>query len=186
MRLAANNPARVEFDDVDGSVVRLPVLTPIEREHVPGWRREFQAMRDALRGPTPSGRLRCELGVLSVIKHVVEHQADAQADGPAQRLKRLIDDDQGCSRSLEELSEHVGYTHDHLRILFEREYGTPPRVYRTRRRVAQAMDLISSTSLSIKQIAIRLGFSHTPAFCAMFKRETGITPGEAVSRRRHV
>ena len=61
-----------------------------------------------------------------------------------------------------------------------REYRVSPLAYRRQRRMAQAMELISATGLSVKEIARRLGFHHTPAFTTAFAELFGRSPKEAI------
>jgi AraC-like DNA-binding protein len=47
------------------------------------------------------------------------------------------------------------------------------------------MELISNSSLSIKEIAEKTGFEHSSHLCMEFKKHFGITPGNGVKKFRY-
>ena len=55
-------------------------------------------------------------------------------------------------------------------------YGLSPMEYLASRRVAQARILLFSTTLSIKEIAFRCGFSDPYYFTKVFTKRTGLCP----------
>jgi AraC-like DNA-binding protein len=44
--------------------------------------------------------------------------------------------------------------------------------------VGRARTLLSETALSVKEIAFRSGFESEQYFCRLFRRKTGVSPGE--------
>lgn len=50
--------------------------------------------------------------------------------------------------------------------------------YVTEKRLSQAESLLSSTSLTIEQIATAVGYSNPSRFAALFKKNTGIFPSD--------
>ena len=163
---------------------QMPGFVPVPRELVPGWQNEFELMRLAWLEPTPRNLFRIESGVMNVLRHMADSQVVPERETPAAKLKRLIDGDQGFERSTAELSRQCGYSDDHLRLLFEREFNMPPGQYRARRRLSRAMELMAGSSLGVKEISARLGFGQLPAFSNWFKRAAGATPSEAIAKWR--
>ncbi len=168
-----------------GEEVRIPVFVPVEEERIPGWRNELQRMQEALQRPTPTNLLRAELGVAGIFRFMLDHVSGTPGRSPAQQLRGLIEEDTGFKRPLAELSRACGFTPDHLRVLFEQAYHMTPNTYRNQRRMALAMEWLTNTRLSVKEIAARLGFEHTSAFSSMFRRLSGNTPSEVVRKYRH-
>ncbi|MBR1706887.1 MAG: helix-turn-helix transcriptional regulator [Bacteroidales bacterium] len=50
--------------------------------------------------------------------------------------------------------------------------------YIVRMRVKMAKDLLRNDSLSVKEVAYRCGIEDVPYFVTMFKKATGMTPGQ--------
>ncbi|OGV73473.1 MAG: hypothetical protein A3K19_28795 [Lentisphaerae bacterium RIFOXYB12_FULL_65_16] len=173
----------VEIVDSPGPI-QLPLFTPIPPERVPGWQIEFERIQAALQTPTWQNRFRAEAGVMNIFRHLADSQADTLHDTPAARLKTLIDQDVRFSETLSQLSRKCGYTSDHIRSLFHDEYGMSPNTYRSRRRLALAMELIANSRLPVKEVSARLGFQHVSAFSAAFRRLTGASPLAAVRQFR--
>jgi AraC family transcriptional regulator len=70
--------------------------------------------------------------------------------------------------------------------LFKQITGVTPHVYLANVRLEHARRLLSETSLSISQIAIRVGYHSQSHFTKIFKSVTGVTPRvyrDSASRR---
>ncbi|WP_324607832.1 helix-turn-helix transcriptional regulator [Streptomyces sp. NRRL F-5123] len=46
------------------------------------------------------------------------------------------------------------------------------------RRILEAKRLIAATGLTITQVSASVGFADPAYFCRLFRRETGLSPGE--------
>jgi AraC-like DNA-binding protein len=181
----AREPWRIEFLR-EGSWLSLPMVTSVGRERVPGWLLEFDRLWEAQRNPLPKNLWRVELGVQRMLSAVLESETDRGqvAETPASRLKAWLDADRAYDRNIEDVCEELGYSDYHLRELFGRAYGVSPQVYRSRCRMALAMDLIAGSTLSLKEIAAQLGFRHFSHFSASFQRAFALSPRSALRRYR--
>lgn len=153
----------------------LPMFTPIVKEHISGWEGEFLRMREAFSTPCPANRMRVQMGVGNIIRYVIDQHPDIYPSAAA-KLRWLMDEDQQAIHGLEELSQRCGYSASRLRVLFEREYGQSPQVYRNKRRMHTAADLLCNSNLRIKEISERVGCHHVSHFCALFKSAYDMTP----------
>ena len=168
-----------------GGWISVPRIVRLRRDRIPLMRDEFQAVREAFVTPVPLQRARAEFGVLAILRTFLDAASSAPALSPAQELKRLIDEDVNVSESIESLSQRVGYSPDHLRKKFEREFRVSPLRYRNQRRMALVMDLVADSRLSVKEIAARTGFRHVSHLSASFKKAYGITPREGIEKYRY-
>jgi AraC-like DNA-binding protein len=168
-----------------GQWVALPSVTPVDPENVPGLRDEMIRMREAFLSADPRSRFRLKTGVINLLRRMIDRQADTLHTSPAMELKRLIDDDETFSESLENLAGKCRYSPNHLRILFRQTFGVNPHAYRTQRRMARAMDLVSNSELSVKEMAAATGFEHVSHFCTMFRKTFSMTPTQAIERLRY-
>ena len=85
--------------------------------------------------------------------------------------------------TLKFLAEKVGYTENYLARKFKAEMGMPINAYVRRARIHRAKMLLSSTSLSIQEIADQLHFCSRSYFAEAFQKETGTSP--TVYRETH-
>jgi AraC-like DNA-binding protein len=171
-----NQPDQIEIDEVTGGGrVVLPMFTSIVKEHISGWEGEFLRMREAFCTPCPANRMRAQMGVGNIIRYVIDQHPDIYPSAAA-KLKWLMEEDQQANHGLEELSQRCGYSASRLRVLFEREYGLSPQVYRNKRRMHTAADLLCNSNLRIKEISEKVGCRHVSHFCSLFKSAYDMTP----------
>ena len=65
----------------------------------------------------------------------------------------------------------------HFSRAFKRAVGTGPQRYTVQRRVQRAKGLLRHGGDSLAVIAVAAGFADQSHFTAVFRRETGVTPG---------
>ena len=80
--------------------------------------------------------------------------------------------------SLEEMGRLTDYSALHILRLFKRDTQKTPHAYLTALRMAFARELLAEDEWSIAQIAERCGFVSESHFQSLFKRQTGMTPGQ--------
>lgn len=86
--------------------------------------------------------------------------------------------------TLKELAGIMDLHPTYFSDLFHRLIGMRPVAYINRKRIEQAQLLLMTTTLSIKEISYRLGFSDPNYFTRVFKKQTGSSP--RLYRRAHV
>jgi AraC-like DNA-binding protein len=77
-----------------------------------------------------------------------------------------------------DISEAVGLSYSHVRKVFKDELGKSIVDYMNAMRIMDAKQLLSTTDLSIKNIAVNLGYNNDQSFTRFFKKIEGMTPGE--------
>jgi len=81
--------------------------------------------------------------------------------------------------SLDFLSEISNYSPAHLIRAFRRVFGETPSEFANQLREQDAWRLVTTTELSIQEIATRLGYGNQSAFCRVFKASFGMTASQA-------
>ena len=76
------------------------------------------------------------------------------------------------------LAAAVGLERTYFSTLFHAETGKSPHAYLTALRMQRAKELLSTTDLSIKEIAYQLNFESPDYFSSKFKTKTGLKPSD--------
>jgi AraC-like DNA-binding protein len=84
----------------------------------------------------------------------------------------------------DQLARAFSMSPSQFRSRFRREIGMSPYEYLTHVRIEHAKELLGDSSLSVTQIAMRLGFSSSQNFASRFKGQTGYTPSDY--RRKNI
>ncbi|MFX3633873.1 MAG: helix-turn-helix domain-containing protein [Candidatus Pristimantibacillus sp.] len=98
-----------------------------------------------------------EMNRLSVIQHYVENSLHT-------------------SIKLEQMAEAVHLHPNYFISYFKKHFGVSPLKYVNRKRTDRAKLLLSTTSLSVKEIADQTGFKETNHFTKFFRKETSLSP----------
>lgn len=82
------------------------------------------------------------------------------------------------SLSLEQVSDAVGLSPYYFSKLFKKEKGIGFSNYISLIRIAHAKQMLEESELTLTDVALQSGFSSTPYFSQVFKKQEGMTPGE--------
>ena len=78
--------------------------------------------------------------------------------------------------SVESLASQARYTTVHFINLFKKYYNCTPKSYQLELRLKKAQMLLSTTSLSVNEVAQKCGFLDALYFSRVFKAKLGISP----------
>jgi AraC family transcriptional regulator len=70
----------------------------------------------------------------------------------------------------------VGLSSDYFTRVFRRTFGVPPRAWLLQRRIRHAANQLADTSLSVSELAYRLGYDDPCLFSRQFKSVMGASP----------
>lgn len=94
------------------------------------------------------------------------------------RVRDYIRANIGDRIALDDLAAVAGYSRFHFVRAFKRSTGVPPYGYLLGERIAVARDLLDNTTLPIRDIALRCGFSTHTHFSTRFREAIGLTPAD--------
>lgn len=80
--------------------------------------------------------------------------------------------------SIQQVAEELGVSYSNFRKLFKEHTGLSPAIYQQDLKLQRAKELLSTTDMSIKEIAYQLNFESPDYFSAKFKIKTGRRPSE--------
>lgn len=88
----------------------------------------------------------------------------------------LMNSSRGNATTVGNLSRAVRMTPDHFIRLFKKEVGCTPAQFAIERKMTQAMLILASEPMMIKEVAYTLGYDNLSYFSRLFRRHTGLTP----------
>lgn len=91
---------------------------------------------------------------------------------------RYLETDEEQDLSIEEIAEMCFVSPAYFRRLFREYAGMPPTVYRTKRKIERAKELMDRSDISVAELSELLRFDNPSYFCRVFKKETGVVPSE--------
>lgn len=170
----------------DAMSVNLDRLSIAPRMHVRDPRIEHicWALKAELESGGRFGRVYAESLGIALAAHLVRRYTGPvtlRASAPSRRVRPIIDYiDENLSRdlSLFELAELASLSPTHLKAVFKRAVGLPVHQYIIRRRVEQAVKLITDTDLALSDIAIAAGFSSQSHMARFIRRIVGTSPAQ--------
>jgi len=90
--------------------------------------------------------------------------------------KAKLENDMSNSLSIEALASELGICHSMLDRLFRKKVGMSPLNYRIKQKMSIATNMLVATSIPIKEISLRLGYSNQLYFSNEFKARFGVSP----------
>ncbi len=94
------------------------------------------------------------------------------------RVCRFIRQHACSGINVADVAELTNLSRRQLERRFREELGRTPHEQITATQIARAKQLLHETNMTLEQISIKAGYGHKESLSAVFKRETGDTPGE--------
>ena len=94
------------------------------------------------------------------------------------KARLLIRESLESDLTIQKVAQELGVSYSNFRKLFKEFTGLSPATYQQELRLLRAKELLTTTELSIKEIAYRLNFESPDYFSAKFKAKLGCKPSE--------
>lgn len=142
------------------------------------------------RGEGMAAKLFFEGKVAEAVSFIVERSRQAQQRKDAKRhlssqdaqqielITFYLNDHYAMDTSLEQLIKIGCMSATKLQTAFKQYHGSTITEYIQQRRMSQAEHLLANTELNIGQIAQSVGYSKASRFAELFRKSTGLLPGE--------
>ncbi|AHM64302.1 helix-turn-helix domain-containing protein [Paenibacillus polymyxa] len=114
--------------------------------------------------------------LLSFVVSVAARKEDSTYQSHVDKAIRYMGEQLESTVSLDELSQHVQVSKQHLNLIFKQSTGYSPVDYYLRMKIQRASQLLDLTNASIKEISIQLGFRDPYYFSRLFKKIMGCSP----------
>ncbi|MCR4902057.1 MAG: AraC family transcriptional regulator [Butyrivibrio sp.] len=123
------------------------------------------------------------LTILSILQEIiVSSKAEAPVSDAVKKAAAYISDNFKNKISIEMISSEAGFSPYYFIRIFKKEIGMTPHQYLLSTRIAAARYSLSTTKMSVSEIAAACGFDDDSAFCYAFKKWEGVTPSEYRNR----
>ncbi len=99
-------------------------------------------------------------------------------DARFKRAQIYISEHLASPISLEHMASEAGMSPFHFARAFKAKTGLAPHQFLVAARIDRAKSLLSSTGISIAEIAAQVGWENPSKFAAQFKKHVGATPGQ--------
>lgn len=113
--------------------------------------------------------------LLNIIECKNTHDADCY-DNTMQNITDYIDKNIYSNISIPELAVICRLSETRFKTKFKKQFGMPPHEYILRKKIGTAKILLSSTDMTITDVAFTLSFSSSQYFSTVFKRFTCMSP----------
>ncbi|MBE1445019.1 AraC family transcriptional regulator [Paenibacillus sp. OAS669] len=158
------------------------VVKADESRELQHWFRELEEHR---RDEGPATSLKIQSALFAIISYFIDHAVtDHGREAVNDSLRKLtdtihyIDDHLSRELTIEELAQNAHFHPNYFIRVFKRHLGMPPMRYIHERRMEKAKQLLSSTDLTVGEVARRTGFKDVSYFSAAFRKGAGASPSE--------
>ncbi|MDE5784464.1 MAG: AraC family transcriptional regulator [Prevotella sp.] len=119
------------------------------------------------------------IGMMYSLERNIELKSRNQAHVDIINKARLrIRESLESSLTIQQVAEELGVSYSNFRKLFKEHTGLSPAIYQQDLKLQHAKELLSTTDMSVKEIAYRLNFDSPDYFSAKFKAKTGRKPSD--------
>lgn len=105
-------------------------------------------------------------------------QTGAPIDERLVKVKQFIDHHYTEVITADSLASLANMSKGYLFRAFKKAYAQPPATYQQQLRLEAAKTLLRATALRCHEVALRCGYENIQFFHRLFKRATGLTPGQ--------
>lgn len=116
--------------------------------------------------------------IVELSRNVMNTSNHTEPEAKLKYAKAYIDEHFAQKIDFAALAAQSGYSYDRFRHLFKEYTGHSPSQYILSKRIELSKKLLIHTEQLNVLIAGECGFFNDAQFCSMFKRETGLTPGQ--------
>ena len=118
------------------------------------------------------------IGIMYSLERNIELNKNQQQVDMVSKARLRIRESLESDVTIQTIAEELGVSYSNFRKLFKEYTGLSPATYQQELRLLRAKELLTTTELSITEIAYRLNFESPDYFSAKFKAKMGFKPSE--------
>lgn len=124
------------------------------------------------------------IGMMYSLERNIELNRNHKRIDMVNRARLRIRESLESNLSIQEIADEMGMSYSNFRKLFKEYTGISPASYQQSMKLQRAKELLTTTSMSIKEIAYRLSFDSPDYFSAKFRIKTGRKPSDFRNRKQ--
>ena len=114
---------------------------------------------------------------IMIVKYILlENMVSADPDENIQRAITYINDNLDKELNVSTVCKNANISKSSLYQKFHSRFGCTLSEYINRRRISESVKLLHSSSLSIDEISLKVGFSSASYYSKTFKKQMGLSP----------
>lgn len=118
------------------------------------------------------------IGLMYSLERNIELSKDQSQVDMVNKARLRIRESIESDLTIQQIASGLGVSYSNFRRLFKEYTGLSPATYQQELRLLRAKELLTTTDLSIKEIAYRLNFDSPDYFSTKFKAKMGMKPSE--------
>jgi AraC-like DNA-binding protein len=140
----------------------------------------FNNIFDEVRTQRPLYQLKACAGILSLITEMLTHERRKEQPNYYQKIvekaKYLMESNVYGNINLSNISEQIGISTSRLNDIFKTYTSMTPYQFYIHIKIHKAEGLLEQENISVKEVALKMGFEDQYYFSRLFKNKTGIAP----------
>lgn len=121
---------------------------------------------------------RCGTVFYELVQFLAKESAHTENLGDAAIIKEYIEQNAAQPIGVDELAALISRSVSQTIRIFKKAYGVTPYEYLLNQKLERAKLLLKSTNMRVKDISEALSFSDEHYFSGLFRKKTGMPPGE--------
>lgn len=127
---------------------------------------------------TLAGVVNLLIGMMYSLERNIELGKNQEYVNMINQARKRIRESLEENLTIQQIAADIGVSYSNFRKLFKEFTGVSPALYQQELRLQRAKELLSTTTLSVKQIAYKLCFESPDYFSAKFKAKINMRPSE--------
>ena len=127
---------------------------------------------------TLAGAVNLLIGMMYSLERNIQLNSNHEHVDMVNRARMRIRQSLDADLTIQQIAKEMGVSYSNFRKLFKEFAGVSPSLYQQDLRLQRAKELLTTTDMSIKQIAYQLRFESPDYFSSKFKIKTGMKPSE--------
>lgn len=128
----------------------------------------------------------CSIKKISSVVHLIEMNKKKHNRMVSEYIRDYVDENyMKQETNAGNIAERFGVSSSYIGALFKEQEKTTITKYITKKRISKAEELLKETRLQIQTISKKVGYSDQNYFARIFKKQTGLSPGEFRNKNSH-
>ena len=117
-----------------------------------------------------------------ILSYIHSLKNNKEYDNWAYSVLKVIHQSLNVGVPLEEIASKCNMSYENLRKKFKKVFGCSVKDYIIEQRITEAKNMLINDDMSISEVAFKLGYCDSFAFCKQFRNITGMYPAKFVNK----